>query len=117
MFCRGRPNALFGSITLQKAVISSKRFPCRNIEASLVPGVKVIGASTLCEVVAFFRGEGAPPAPALLADKSFDANLPNEHELPAPGLAPVNFRDIKGQVPAKRAMLIRDGSFLPYLIY
>ncbi|MEN9668192.1 MAG: Competence protein ComM, partial [Planctomycetota bacterium] len=106
----GRLRPIRGSVSAALMARDHNRgviVPIENaIEASLVPGVKVIGASTLCEVVAFFRGEGAPSAPALLADKSFDANLPDEHELPAPGLAPVNFRDIKGQVLAKRAMLI-----------
>ena len=106
----GRLRPIRGSVSAALMARDHNRgviVPIENaIEASLVPGVKVIGASTLCEVVAFFRGEGAPSALALLADKSFDANLPDEHELPAPGLAPVNFRDIKGQVLAKRAMLI-----------
>lgn len=74
------------------------------IEAALVPGVQVIGASTLCEVVAFFRGEGAPIPPARKSDELLDQNA--EHERPVPGLSPVNFRDIKGQSLAKRAMLI-----------
>ena len=106
----GRLRPIRGSVSAALMARDHSRgiiVPIENaIEASLVPGVKVIGASTLCEVVAFFRGEGAPSAPVLLADESFEAILPSEHELPAPGLTPVNFRDIKGQVLAKRAMLI-----------
>ncbi len=81
------------------------------LEASLVPDVAVIGAASLLEVVQFFRGEGAPavqPSEPLAAE---GAGLPQDvpsvdSDLLYPNLAPVDFRDIKGQAIAKRAMLI-----------
>lgn len=95
------------------------------MEASLVPGVKVIGASNLCEVIAFLRGEGEPApvkvgvtangaingALETLAGESsgidaLDRDAVAGMDIPNPGLASVDFRDIKGQPLAKRAMLI-----------
>ncbi len=105
------------------------------MEAELVPGVQVIGAATLREVVEFFRGEGPPVASDGASDGASafttegiaidDAKRSERDErglsgiaiadsvvagiaLPefAAGLAPVDFRDIKGQAIAKRAMLI-----------
>ncbi len=106
----GRLRPIRGSVSAALMAREHNRgviVPIENaIEASLVPGVKVIGAATLCEVVAFFRGEGNPSAAPKNPQESLDQSPPSEYERPVPGLAPVNFRDIKGQVLAKRAMLI-----------
>ena len=85
------------------------------LEASLVPGVRVIGARTLTEVVAFFRGEGEPGRAGEAVEVFEDVVTQRDaardadrdwSDAPAVGLSPVDFRDIKGQAVAKRAMLI-----------
>lgn len=83
------------------------------IEASLVPDVRVVGARTLGEVVEFFRGEGMPAATNSPLDcVTLDTTAaPHEARDPLDAcessvLTPVDFREIKGQAVAKRAMLI-----------
>ena len=73
------------------------------IEASLVPDVRVVGARTLGEVVAFFRGEWMPSeGDPHESDSASTEVVACENA----ALTPVDFREIKGQAVAKRAMLI-----------
>ncbi|MSR69497.1 MAG: ATP-binding protein [Phycisphaerales bacterium] len=80
------------------------------MEAALVPDVRVIGARTLREVVEFFRGEGVPNPAQLTSDEAHARALDAQSDTRGAGeaavLTPVDFRDIKGQAVAKRAMLI-----------
>ncbi len=83
------------------------------IEASLVPDVRVIGARTLGEVVEFFRGEWAPEAAnrSVLEHETHESSAARDGSDPSDTsyssvLTSVDFREIKGQVLAKRAMLI-----------
>lgn len=79
------------------------------IEAALVPGASVIGVTTLGEVVAFLRGEaplapstGTPPCDGLACESGDGIEWP----VASTGLAALDFREVKGQSVARRAMLI-----------
>lgn len=68
-------------------------------EAALVPGVRVTGASSLLEVIAWLRG-GPPPSPAA---------APGPPQGPAPGLTKsgkLDLADVLGQAEARLAVEI-----------
>ena len=68
-------------------------------EAALVPGVRVIGASTLVEVVAWLRS-GRPPAPALAAEP------PRGPAPAAPTARKLDLAEVLGQAEARLAVEI-----------
>ncbi len=77
------------------------------LEASLVPDVRVVGARNLSEVVAFFRGEGSPEVSPWCETRDGETRDGETRDgAQTPTLTSVDFRDIKGQAVAKRAMLI-----------
>ena len=63
-------------------------------EAGLVEGVEVVGASTLRDVVGFFRGAWRPSPPAA---------VPRRDD----GRHSVDLAEIRGQAPARRALEVR----------
>lgn len=79
------------------------------LEAQLVPKVQAVGAATLGEVIEFLRGTWSPGdgsgAGGSGAGGREVARAAEDDRGPA-ALSPVDFREIKGQVLAKRAMLI-----------
>ncbi len=75
------------------------------LEASLVPGARVVGVSSLLEAVAFLRGE---PRSEQSAGPEAMGGAPGSasEECVQQRVAAVDFRDVKGQPVARRAMLI-----------
>ncbi|MGQ4533586.1 YifB family Mg chelatase-like AAA ATPase [Dermabacteraceae bacterium P13115] len=71
-------------------------------EASLVPGVEVVGAATLAEVIAFHRGEPAATKPIGSGQADAEQDAP---ETQAAGDAP-DFADVLGQAEALQAALV-----------
>mgnify|MGYP001592354363 FL=1 len=73
-------------------------------EAALIPGIEVIGAESLEELLAILKGEREPPRVDPPASKG-----PHSGASGAPagrGEDAIDFRDIRGQEQAKRAMEI-----------
>ncbi|MSR43946.1 MAG: ATP-binding protein [Phycisphaerales bacterium] len=104
----GRLRPIRGAVSAALLARSQGRgiiVPIENaLEAAMVPGVHAVGARTLTEVVEYFRGEWTP-------SEDEQMETPSEHQPDAGehsrlGLTIVDFRDIKGQTVAKRAMLI-----------
>ncbi len=69
-------------------------------EASLVPGVRVVGADSLADVVEFFRGNFDGVREACRGVTATGATQT------ASGPGSIDFREIRGQTAARRAMLI-----------
>jgi len=114
----GRVRAVRGAVSaalMARDVGRGILLPMENArEALLVPNSRVAAVETLADAVNFFRGERSP----LCGDSLFiqqgqgcdsEGHVGGEaagDAAPPTGLAPVDFREIKGQSTAKRAMLI-----------
>ncbi len=97
----GRIRPIKGAIAMA-ALAKAKGYtgvivPAENAEeAAVVPGVEVLGVRTLAEVVGLLRGEVEPnPTPA-----------PDIEHLLRTAIAPVDFSEIRGQEPVKRAIVV-----------
>lgn len=114
----GRVRAVRGAVSaalLARDVGRGILLPAENArEARLVPHSKVAEVHTLSDAVDFFRGERSPRCGDLLLIQE-EQGCGSEDQVggeaagdavPPTGLAPVDFREIKGQSTAKRAMLI-----------
>ncbi len=122
----GRVRAVRGAVSaalLARDVGRGILLPAENAcEARLVPQSKVAAVETLADAVDFFRGERSSPCgDSLFIQRALQQELQQEQgcdsedhvggeaagdAAPPTGLAPVDFREIKGQTTAKRAMLI-----------
>lgn len=118
----GRVRAVRGAVSaalLARDVGRGILLPVENArEARLVPTSRVAAVETLADAVNFFRGERSSPCgDSLFIPQELQSGQGCNSEdhvggeaagdaAPPTGLAPVDFREIKGQSTAKRAMLI-----------
>ena len=86
------PGILSVAIAAARARLHGVVVPAVNaLEAAQVDGLRVVAASTLAEVVGFLRGAWWPPP---VEEPPFEAEQPSE----------VDFRDVRGQTQARRAL-------------
>src|SRR6266487_3170868 len=86
------PGVLSVAIAAARAGLDGVVIPAANaLEAVQVEGLRVVGASSLRDVVGFLRGSWEPPA--LEADES-----------PPPPAPTVDFSEVRGQAQARRAL-------------
>lgn len=114
----GRLRPIRGAVSAALLAREGRRgivLPMANaLEAGLVPGVRVFGAVSLSEIVAFFRGEPFERPEVALSESNGDSRSLEGRDgcgeeggtLPTFGLSQVDFREIRGQPIARRAMLI-----------